>query len=198
MPPPLPPCKCSRAWAQWEEREVTSPAFVQMEQNSDNLMRLCLIDLPARVVESLLELIPLKDTLPIRKVCRALRDATDAVCKKRRFKAVDPTKYRPQPIDNSDLGAIPPDWGAAGMCSAMPSTWLHHLACVGSPGAVQCALDMGEDVDGQCDASSPALFTGNELGRLHWHGTTPLMLAAGLGHTEVVKVLLKVRQHCGW
>lgn len=162
-----------------------------MSEEAQGVLDVLLDDIPRDVLESIVGLVPLQHLVSARRTCRAMRNATDSVCRGRGMwvaadGGVDAEEcLRRYEEDGSVVAAL---W----LCGVAKASWLHHLACVGSPYQVAHALRLGEAVDGsrECaelehDLQDPAVFL------------SPLMVACALGRREVVEVLLEASVR-GW
>lgn len=139
--------------------------------------RVVLEDLPGHLLEGIMGLVPLPDLVGARSVCRVMQNATDNVCKERGLRAA--AFDRKKRFDSRSCCEKICNVGAAlWQCGSAKASWLHHIACVGSPYQVALALQLGEAVDGMTERQSFEL--------------SPLMLACALGRKAVAEVLLEV------
>lgn len=155
-------------------------------------------ELPKDIWEQIIGLVPLQSVFSIRATSRSMRNSVDSVCAKRGFRACCFTaryclQYRCAGKPSSALERIwrhNGDVGAAlWFCFKVNASWLHHLACVGTPYQVAHAIRLGESVEGCREISNPHM---SEMDRDACGSMSPLMLACALGRTAVVEVLLQV------
>lgn len=140
------------------------------------------------VLESIMILVPLQDVVSARGACRAMRDVVDSVCKERGLRVVIDSEG----AEIRERSSRPEDghWSvghALWLCGAAKASWLHHLACVGSPYQVALALRLGEEADG----SRVCALLKHSI-RFMMTSLTPLMAACALGRRAVAEVLLEV------
>lgn len=142
--------------------------------------------MPKDVVGAILELLPLDDVTHVRQVSKEVRAAADGLIASRGLSPSDEMNGNARQVCREKLDIC----GSAGigaatwLCNDIKASWLHQLACVGSPDQVALALHMGEPVNPPLEGIERAHAT---FGRC----ITPLTLACMLGRAEVVKVLLK-------
>lgn len=162
-----------------------------------------MLDLPRELLAQILELVPLDSALAVRRACRDMRTVVDAVWGEKGFKASAREEEEEESESEScsdDDDFVPPildkeyifgplDVGRAlYVCWVVRASWIHHVACVGSPDMIKYAIQMGEVVGGRLSTSGFEKYDLEYMQKM-----TPLMVASALGRTEVVGVLLEVR-----